>query len=550
MVLSLILGFGSFTQTLFINGVLGQADSIYESLTPSGFMQPQSFTNWILSFYYIGHLPLSVVACYVVFKQRNLRSVFLSLTVVALLVLMVADTAFALLVPEVSHSLPESFLSNLLGSPIIAFFLCLLLLYSKKISDQINLQREFPKAIVPILLCAISFFVIFIAVQNLFWVSKSKVSAIVKPPFDVSYGASLIKKDKGRFGVFWDTRVPPEKLSWTGKLVKMRLASGHVEKQPTISLYLFEGCPNKKTTELLALRSNPVISNITTSKIGFAISDGMADFSIYAPKKSNGYWSASGDEAMMFSVKPTKNKEKLDITTFSSEEMTIFHRDWDNETYYRFDSFLIGEHDLQARYAAISTDAGTTTFSIIPNPHAKVDDKLRCAPLSGANNYIAEVPIFTALIKITYPKAKVYTDLDIEHETRITGLNGWLSADEVAPSELGEYFSNGQLDLLSVQGAFEDLVIDGENQQLRRKSWLYLQGGTVSASVEDGSVRFDADTDVAALDGERISKTRWEKIAPAIKWLLVLLPGVLGYFLTIFGDAWKRNELLLSKAKI
>lgn len=550
VVLSIILGFGNFTQTIFINGVVGQANSIYESLTPVGFTQSQSFIDWILGFYFIGHLPLSIVACYIALKQKQLRPLFLAFTIGTLLVLTITDTLFSLFKPELSSTLIESYLSNALGSPVIAFFLCLILLCTKKFSEQINLKRDTFKSLIPIIICAISFFVIFVIVQNLFFVTKSKVSAIVKPPFRVSYGASLVKEEENRFGVFWNTHAPPEKLAWTGKLVKMKLATGHAEKNPTVTLFLFEGCPNKKTTELLELRSIPVIPNLTTKKIGFAIDDGMGNFSIYSTKKVNGHWNTAGEKAIMFSVRPAENKKDLVITTFSSEDMTLFHQDWEGETYYRFDAFLMGEHQLQTRYAAISTDNGTETFAIAPNPRTKVYENFQCRPLSASNNYVAEGLVVTALLKIAYPKAEVYEDLEIEHETRISGLNGWLSVDGVSPNELSNYFSDGQLDLLSVQGPFEDLIVDNENKQLRRENWLYLQDGTVSASVLDGSVKFDAETDIAALEGQRISKTRWEKIAPAIKWLFVLLPGLFGYLLKVFWDAWKRNEIIVSKTAI
>ena len=142
IILSVILGFGAYTQVLFVNGVLGEADCIYESLTPSGFRLQQSFSEWFVGFYNIVYLPFSIITCYIAFKQRNARSVFIWVFIGACITLAVVDTCYALFMPELNVSLFESYLSNLLGSPIIAFCVCLILLYQKDSRNNLTLKTK------------------------------------------------------------------------------------------------------------------------------------------------------------------------------------------------------------------------------------------------------------------------------------------------------------------------------------------------------------------------------------------------------------------------
>ena len=182
-------------------------------------------------------------------------------------------------------------------------------------------------------MCAVIFFGIFIVVQNLFWVTKSRVSALIKPPFEVAYSASLtgcgsvIEKDGGRFGVLLGDNVTPDKITWNGEYVKMNLTAVSGGTKPTVKAFLFDGCVNTKSEELLSFRSTPIVEGITADKFVFSINDGFGFFSIYSPDRVNGYWNTEGDAAMNFSVMPSKENKNLRVATFSSEKMALFHAD-------------------------------------------------------------------------------------------------------------------------------------------------------------------------------------------------------------------------------
>ena len=543
-VLSLFLGFGAYPQQLFVNGVLGQANSFYEALTPAGFVRPHSFLDWIDGFYSIWHLPLAIAICYLALKYQRIRPIFFSLFVGILVALTLVDTAHGIFIAEIRTSLPESYLSDVLGAPIIAIVICLILLYSHRFGEHLRILGQLPRAIIPLLIGGGVFLVIFIIVKNLFWVTDSSLSVLVKPPFQAEFGASSVDKSDDRFGVFLNNRIRLDKITWNGEFANMSLEVSHPTERAKIWVYLFGGCLSENTKQLLNLHNVPVMTGSAISHVGLQVNDGMGSFSVYSPNANNGHWNVSDEKVGIFSVKPSGKDDSLVVTVFSPEDAKFVHRGWRNETYYKIDASLIGKQGTQSRTIAVAVDGKKRIFTFSPNSGAPLDQRIKCRPAGGLGNHFSmESPISTVLLRIAYPPQMV-KDLNVVHDTVIAGLNGFLVADGIRPVELHEFISNGKLSMLSMQGAFDELYVDDVKQQLRRQNWLYFQGGTVSGSADGEFLTFNGKTDVIAVDGTRVSKTHWEKIAPAIKWLLTLLLPALGYLLKVFLDAWKRNDVL------
>lgn len=547
IVLSLILGFGAFTQQLFVNGVMGEADNFYEAVTPNGFMQPQSFYDWILSIYTVWHLPLSIVACFIAFRRVTTRQVFLSLTLGVFTVLVVVDTGYAVAIPENRSLLVESYLSNLLGSPIIALFLCLLLMAAKKVPDILPIKPALACAIVPIVIGAAAFVVLFIIVKNLFWVTTSEISALMVPPVSGSYSTSKVEGDvEDKFGLFLNSRLPPEKLSWKGSASNFGMGIANLNSRAAVSVYLLDGCPAVKTNDVLKMLRNPVFSARDVSVVGLGIDDGLAELSIHSVRGSGGYWRSTSEETSMFWIEAGSDKDAFDLTSFVSNKVGVSHLEWGGDVIYRIDAFAIRDRKLASRTFSVRADDLVGTVTVNPAADMDLFKSMVCKSITHeGGRYTSVSPLVTVFLRVSYPERRTMSDIRRPHETYMRGLNGWLYTDNVGASEIGNYVNAGSLSFISMQGKLEELFIDHEPVETRRSSWIYMQDGELSGAVDGSMLKLEGKTNVAGLDGGRLTKTRWERIELAVKSLIVSVPAVILFFLGLFWRAWRSNERLI-----
>lgn len=549
-VISLLLGFGGYTQQIFVNGVLGDASSFYEALTPSGIVKQQTFIGWVGDFFFWGYLPLSIFACLRAFRQRTVREIFLTLTLGVFLVLSVVDTVFAFFYDSVRDALGECYLSNALGSPLIAFVGCLLVLGTKAAHEHLTLPRTAAYAVVPLGLGGLLFLILFVLVKNFFWVTSSEVSALVSPPINGNYSLTDIDAPKGeRFGLFLNEKIPPDKLSWIGMATQMGIGVANSGRLAVVKAYLYEGCPGESTADMLKARPEPFFQADQVAVIGFGVDDGMIDFSIHSESGSEGHWKASEETVSMFSINAAEEAENLDLTLFISEGVRVEHLGWSGEAVYRGDLFAFDDAGLRNRTVAIVADEVSEALTISPDPNMRVQDEMVCKPIaSGPRKTLASSPLVTVLVSVAYPPAEKFSELGDTNMATVRGINGWLSAKGVGAGEISDYVSAGVMQMLSVQGRFEEIYIDGEKLEPRRQSWLYLQEGKISGSIEESSLRINGVTDIAMLDGSRATKTRWERIGLAVKSLIVSVPAMFLWFFGIFWAAWKRNDHLVADA--
>lgn len=547
LVLSLMLGFGAFTQLIFVNGVMGEADGFYEAYTPDGFLRPQSFVEWINSFYSLWHLPLSIVACFISFRKSGARQIFLPLAFNIFLVLMVVDTGYAIAIPENRGHLLESYLSNALGSPVIALVLCLILLVVTRAQGVIPIRPPVACIFGPFILGSLLFFVLFVLVKNLFWVTTSDISALMVMPIKGTYSAHKIDGDvNDKFGLFLNTQIPPEKLSWKGNALDFGLGIADLDKRAMLDAYLFDGCPATKTGDALTMLRNPVFSAHGVSIVGLGIDDGFADFSIHPISGSSGHWKSTEEEVSMFWIDAGSEKSALNLTSFISSKVGVKHLEWSGDVIYRIDAFAIGDRELKARTFSLRADDVEKSLTVHPSPDMDLQRTMACKPVAfDRGSYKPASPLVTMFLRVSYPARRVVADVRPPHETFIRGLNGWLYTDDVGADEIGKYVNEGALSFISMQGRLEELFIDHEPVETRRTSWLFMQDGELSGAVEGEMLRMEGKTNVAALDGGRLTKTRWERIGFAVKSLIVSVPAAIVFLLGVFLKAWRENESLI-----
>src|SRR5690606_26294824 len=135
--LSVVLSVGGYCQTVFVNGLLGDATSIYDALIPQGFSTSIPFLDWLKSFYIYWYMPLSILACYIALAYKNIRSLFLALSIGIFFELIIIDF-WILYTSDQLDSFPINLLSNFFGCPLVAMLICLLLMSKASFSRYIT----------------------------------------------------------------------------------------------------------------------------------------------------------------------------------------------------------------------------------------------------------------------------------------------------------------------------------------------------------------------------------------------------------------------------
>lgn len=504
-----------------------------------------SFLQWLESFYFPGHFPLALIGSYLALRANKFRLLFLYFSISIFSTLSIADLYLHFFYSNEIQpsSISESIASNAIGAPLLAFIICMLLHFSRKISKQFGPISTYRTSLTSLVLGSIFVFAIYVTSNNLFPVTKSVISARLTPPFEGNYVPS---KEISRFGVLTASDMPLDKFSWTGKFSGLNLVSTSKSNNLEGAIYLFEGCPNAATSEIIKNLPFPTFSFEKEEKIKLSIKEGMGSLSMYSENKSAGGWTSSDPDVGMFSIKQDEKNQLFNITKFISDETVITHDGWTGVMFYRIDSYLFNQEDLVNHTFSITTNKNTSTFTIEPSKYTKINERIKCTPIKPYS-FKARIPISTIILKISSPTPVTFEDLKLNNNTRVTGLSGWISASHVDMAEMAKYLSIGKVQMVSLKGKFQDILIDQNQQVLRENNWLFVQGDELKASWDKSVLTIDGKTEITAIEGSRLSKTRWEKISPAIKWLFFLIPISFGFVLRSFISAWAMNEDLIAQ---
>ncbi|WP_148225275.1 hypothetical protein [Methylovorus sp. MP688] len=213
---------------------------------------------------------------------------------------------------------------------------------------------------------------------------------------------------------------------------------------------------------------------------------------------------------------------------------------------YRFDVVLADQKSAVSRKISISADDKVDTYTFNVSDTLEIDKALECKTLTSSTQLIhPQSPFLTALVRISYPKIKILKDINEFPQTNIHGLSGWFEVNDIPKDEFNNYVGNGDLNMLSIVGEFDELYIDSVKQEKRKSNWLYMKDGVLSGKNDKGSFDFEGKSDTALLDGERVTKTRWERISSAMMWLIILIPTFLTMLLNSLRKCWMNDEQLI-----
>ena len=370
--------------------------------------------------------------------------------------------------------------------------MCFIALYKRNIG-AFKVSNEVVSLAIPIFIFAILLYSIFFLIKSFFWLTESEISARVKPLFTVEYSNQNLSKEKKLFKVFWNPGFDPDRFSWKGDSINFGLRNQETSESPGVSLFLYEGCAFTSTEKLVEMQSNPVIETESAKEFMFSIDDGNGFFTIYNQGSFKGVWSLIENETttqqIVFEIAPDKGSDTFDAAIVSNKDYLVNHRDWNGDSYYRFDADLVVGGKSSKRFAKINIDGKEHFFLITPNEKIQLHEVMRCSPLhKGYGVMNSNAPHFVALLKVSYPIALTLNDLKNRHHIVVKGLAGAIQADNLAPNEIDKYFSEGRIGEINVKGLFEEIVIDNENIDLLNSNSLSISGGSTSARMQNGSL--------------------------------------------------------------
>lgn len=546
LILSVILSFGTFTQAIFVNAVLGDALSLHDAVYQTGLTGTTTFLSWIKLFYSWPYFASSFLVCYITLRYKNIRALFWSLTIGVFISVSIVDTIFLLCYASSYSDLLESYLSNSLGSPVVAVILIMLMMLTQKLIDHIPLKPIMTLTLVSVSISALLLLIVFIFVKNVIWATKSDVLATLNPQFHGDF--SISKNSKERFGVFLEGNENLEKLAWLGMFSNMQLKVSNSRKKVHINLYLFEGCSGMDSKYLVKKANTPNQSFKNLNDFTFTIPDGMGEMKVYSDKSKSGTWKITESEKTLVTVLRGEKSNEISMRVFAKDSEFI-HENWFGEAWYRFKISTVGTNGFEPRKLSLEAGGKKSSYEIVTDENAKITTASQCKSINTTDEKIS-IPHFqmTALLRVSYPRIETLKEIDSLAITTIKGLSGQFNVENINSKNLEKYITNGDLVTLNLMGDFEEIYIDGSKLEYSSKRWLYLNDSTVTVRARGSALEFRGEARDIAVEGQNIRKTRWDRFKSYFTWVGICIGGAFLYLLKMFGMMWKRNDSIFASA--
>ncbi len=501
---------------------------------------------------HIGHplnIVLAVAACYFSFRDARVRGVAVRLAVSIFVALSVSDTVLSILNPEILSGLWESYLCNALGSPLLATFMCIILMGGRKVADIFPRSEMILTVLFPLIFGVFVFLGLYAIVRTFFWATPSDLNVTVQTPVRGSYSAKGDGQSIGtrNFGVFVGKNSSPSDFSWNGIADGLRLGLAAPSEFSSLEIFALDGCTNGVDGRVVSRLGTPYLSRRKVKSVGLTMDDGMASFSIYSSGKDLGYWSASEDDVSMFWVGDSeKNSRNVDLSVFTSPKVSVSHFDWRGDVYYYLSAIEVdGAGALKERSFFINVDGDLVRLNFRPSSTMSVDGALGCGPAKAdQSGFSTRYPAAAVVLKVSYPAARYVSDLNQGGSAWVSGFKGVLAMPDLHPDKVDDYVQSGRLRFMAVSGNMKEAHVDGAKVETREDGDFYFMDGNLSASVDGRDLRMRGTTGIAELDGRRITKTRWERVG----FLMMSFFGAIGvgglYLVRVFFRHFKSNTVL------
>lgn len=529
LVLSALMSFGAIVQEFVSRLIFSDSTSIYDLANPTGIVQPVTFLEWLGSFYYFPFIPLGIAICYVGFASDFSRSIMLRLSVGTFIALTgvdawisVVDKAFPL------AELLSCILYNALGAPLLAAIVIVFAIAVDWLVKRLRIANIVLCEILPLVFSVALLFVFYTAMRNLAWVTTSDISFRTQSSINGSYSSSSTEKE--RFGLFLDMDVPSQSVGWTGISKGLKLGGASELKSGTLDIFIFDGCVGDQGGSIsTGLKTRPNYSVPFERAFGLAVSDGLSEFKVMQESGASSITSED-DDFNQFSVTPSEGKYNL--TMFLSGDKKLLHKGWDKEVLYRLDMYMMDkkgeEAVLQDRWLGIATEKAAKAISFDAATSAPMPQQMQCRRVSYSESTALGIAV-KMLVATVVARVRVNGEpsnpLHTNSITQVAGLNGWLTAKGVAASEFTKYISDGHVDTILLNGMFDDIYVNGVKQELKARNSVQATEAAIYLKSEDGRLVGEGSSGAVFINGRRASLTRWERIDPSVRLLLL---GALG----------------------
>lgn len=524
LLLSILISFGSVVQQTVSNLLFSDKTSIYDIFQPKGIAGPLSFWDWILSFYApISALP-SIACCYYGFKKQASREIFLRLSVAIYLAITALDTFFIIISKSSYFDIWQNAIYNLFGAPIFSGIIIALLSFQRSLSRRLKSSTSTYLSPIYTSLVAVSVFgFLYIFFRNFAWVTSTEIRTSVLPPISGSYSTS--SKNNPQFEIFRGKYVRAPSFEWLGGSKNFRMG-GVSELSSTIDIYFIGFCAGKDEKNIQTIiRKNPDVSLKFKKSFGISVSDGLTNLKVLNSSGS-GYISSDPDDLNSFRIDQKKNT--FDLTMFLDGNKPIEHKYWHDETIYKIDLFTLDQEQnipvLHPRNFLVLADNNKINFQL--NPISAEIPSVSCKRIlaggSGPNrNVIVSSGLISAVVRIR-SNGKPKNPLQVSSITQIYGANGWLVAREIPSDELDNFISDGYVDTLLINGNFSETRINDKETATPKNTNLQASSAKLYLNSSDtGAISISGTSDAVFIGGERTSRTRWERLDPNIRLLLL-----------------------------
>lgn len=557
--LGAVLVIGPYLQSYTFSLISSQESTIYATAYENNTVNHPVLSDWLFDPFHVIFFAMAGLILIPTVRMKTARAYFVRGSISSFIVLMSADVLFQL--PEWSWSeLFVCFAANAVGALIVSALLLAMVASLDSSSEVLAEHQVAKKLVAPLLPAALGASLLLLAyffILLFYNPTNSRVSASVEMPIvgqyvsiaevhglqDAAESTERQKVDKKHFGIFSEEAITPDKLTFWGSTEGFLAQWKNAEStQYDLAVTAFDGCGFGRVLDELPQKDELTVRNIKS--VDVRIDDGFGEINI--GDKADGYFSISPPELGIFWISPDDGSPEsanlARVTSFITPLRRVEYRG------------TAGEVDVRLAFALIELDedgggkVGTRKVSVVVNgkaheivfsvnPKREFLKKARCSPFSPPkkDDYSGEfASSISAGVRITIKPQRRSLDLllksRLSDEISIAGMSGWIRTGGIERKNVSNYVVDGRADALNISGAGASLTLNDEDLKLSDSEQLDFQDGNINIRVnEKARMLVSGAARTISRNGDRLSKTRWEKLDIAIKF--ALWGGISGLFL-------------------
>ena len=578
--ISLVFVSGPYVQSAFTSFLSGSKSSLYAGMSATGISGFPSVGDYFRHAFWPPYL-LSGMAVAAAMAWLNARTRFL---IGVAVVTAVCLTAIDVLSGATGYNLVISIVCNVLGGVILAL-LSFLIISKAYVLHYVSEGNKYLERIIWVIYPSICFVtltaILIFVLAFLIKIPTASVSLRLTPPMSGSsspidplrcdaytgtttslescYDRYIAGKRDDEFHVLAKfTPVRDSENKWVG-LGKDLSVSWMKNNSDAVSsrFQIVDGCTTREQLEKV-IKTNSLHDGTKMSISRIDVDNGLSQFRLLGP--GNAGKVEIGDSKSPVSefwvIPDTTNSSKINFSRFVYDGYMNIN-DTFNDFSYEIGLFLIdGKTRVPKarRLHLVSGTPGASTYIDVRfngkntvNPNAAVKCRvLKLEPMKEGYVTTASEPLVSLIVSVDHNKDVAYSDFDKPDVLVISGINGWVSSNGFDKSRVDLGVNPGEIGMLSVFGAINDVQVNGKDVATGPTSTLQISGDLFGRS--DGpSILVTGDADYMILNNQRLTLTRWESLDTAIRVPLIFgVPTVLYFLLRMLMDELRgtRRHLL------